>query len=96
MVVPGRTKECQHINCFDIETFAKLAETQSYTIPCPSCRSKKKWNASSLLIDSVMEDILETVPKRITKIKFLQDGKWEALEEEVKDEKKNSLQLQRE
>lgn len=87
MNVPGRTIECKHITCFDLENFAKLAETQSnFELSCPECKSKKKWKTNQLIVDPLFEEILDNTTPDTKKARLYKDGKWEAIKETEKEE----------
>ena len=83
ITIPARGKSCNHIQCFDAETF--MAMNSKVTEPrvtiygvrypeCPVCFSKLL--ISDMVIDGYFKEILDTASTECEQVQIESDGKW--------------------
>lgn len=70
--LPGRSRMCKHVQCFDIESFLMMNEKKP-TWLCPVCDQYIEFD--TLIIDSLMVEILEKC-KDAEEVQFGPDGEW--------------------
>lgn len=77
--LPGRSLNCKHVQCFDIENFLLMNEKKS-TWACPICDIKTTYDG--LIIDELHLEILE---KNSTEheIEINLDGTWNTVNKNV-------------
>ena len=73
MVTPCRSDLCEHIQCFDAQSFFSLNE-QSPQWLCPVCNQTVQ--AEQLRLDGYVEDILQRVPTDVDTVLVESDGSW--------------------
>ncbi len=79
---PGRGTNCNHVQCFDLESYLMMNETKPLW-KCPVCKK----DARSLHKDNLFVEILqETSEKEEIEITFLQNGTWASNENMKKSE----------
>ncbi|GAA5923708.1 uncharacterized protein JCM15063_003737 [Sporobolomyces koalae] len=71
--IPVRSKLCNHISCFDAETWFEMNE-QTPTWNCPIC--SKTLKPEDMVVDGFMEDILKTCSSSVDKVEVNPDGTW--------------------
>lgn len=81
MKVPCRPITCEHLQCFDANTFLQMNEKKS-TWTCPVCNSKALYD--TLLIDGYFQEIIEskTLPCDENEIILERDGTWNPVPKE--------------
>ncbi|KAI2801157.1 E3 SUMO-protein ligase pli1 [Blomia tropicalis] len=71
---PARSKNCNHILCFDAESFISLNEiTPRWR--CPICKAYIK--IDDLIIDGLFNKILRDAPSECTEVQIFPDGQYE-------------------
>ncbi|XP_046857182.1 E3 SUMO-protein ligase PIAS2-like isoform X2 [Xenia sp. Carnegie-2017] len=75
MTIPCRSKNCNHLQCFDAALYLQMNERKSRWI-CPVCDQEARFD--NLIIDGLFMEILEKSPQS-NDIVFFEDGSWEAL-----------------
>lgn len=73
MVTPCRADTCEHVQCFDAQSFYSLNE-QSPQWLCPVCNQTVQ--SEQLRLDGYVEDILQRVPSDIDTVLVESDGSW--------------------
>ncbi|GAA5910532.1 uncharacterized protein JCM6883_003203 [Sporobolomyces salmoneus] len=71
--IPIRSKSCNHISCFDAETWFEMNE-QTPTWGCPICSKTLKFE--DMVVDGYFEDILKTCPSSVDAVTVNPDGTW--------------------
>ncbi|KDN52148.1 hypothetical protein K437DRAFT_32972 [Tilletiaria anomala UBC 951] len=79
MTKPARSKNCDHVQCFDPMMFLRTHE-QSPSWSCPICSNKIRW--SDVIIDEYMSDIIANVGKDVELVIVEPDGSWHVQGEE--------------
>lgn len=75
MILPCRSKNCTHLQCFDGALYLQMNERKSRWI-CPVCDQEARFD--NLIIDGLFMEILETAPLS-NDIVFLADGSWDSV-----------------
>lgn len=73
MSLPGRSKYCQHVQCFDLKSYIMMNERKS-TWKCPVCTRDAPYN--DLRIDQLTREILCQCGEDVQEIIFEKDGSW--------------------
>ncbi|KAF2812857.1 uncharacterized protein BDZ99DRAFT_340531, partial [Mytilinidion resinicola] len=92
--IPVRGRDCQHKDCFDLETFLQTRKRKQPTWPavvdnwrCPICKADVR--PSNLFVDGFMEEVRKTLAEKTLlgtrEIIVDQDGSWKP-----KPEKRNN------
>ena len=90
ITIPARGKSCNHIQCFDAETFmvmnSNLTEPRAAMYgmrypECPVCYSKLP--ISDMIIDGYFKEILDTTSTECEQIQVESDGKWTEFEKPI-------------
>jgi hypothetical protein len=71
--LPGRSTECRHAQCFDLESFLMMNEKKP-TWLCPVC--DKYLAFDTLVIDSLMQEILQQTGGDVEEVLFNAEGEW--------------------
>ncbi|GAA5956340.1 hypothetical protein JCM3765_005633 [Sporobolomyces pararoseus] len=71
--VPIRSRFCNHISCFDAETWFEMNE-QTPTWGCPICSKTLKFE--DMVVDGYFEDILKTCSSSVDAVTVNPDGTW--------------------
>jgi E3 SUMO-protein ligase PIAS1 len=71
---PGRSKNCKHNQCFDINT-CFLMNQKLPTFTCPICNIRMDWKA--IVLDEFFLDIIQKIPKDMDSIEIQPNGDWE-------------------
>lgn len=82
--IPVRSKECKHIQCFDLETYLLMNQTDP-SWNCPVCN--KHVPHDRLVVDQYFVEILKQVGSDdvAESIKMDENGKWEVFSIEFGD-----------
>ncbi|XP_028411352.1 E3 SUMO-protein ligase PIAS2-like [Dendronephthya gigantea] len=75
MTLPCRSKNCNHLQCFDAALYLQMNERKSRWI-CPVCDQEARFN--DLIIDGLFMEILEMSTQN-NDIVFFEDGSWESI-----------------
>ncbi|CAB4001780.1 E3 SUMO- ligase PIAS2, partial, partial [Paramuricea clavata] len=75
MTQPCRSRNCNHLQCFDAALYLQMNERKSRWI-CPVCDQEARF--IDLIIDGLFMEILEESPQN-NDIVFFEDGSWEAI-----------------
>ncbi|XP_057873044.2 E3 SUMO-protein ligase SIZ1 isoform X2 [Cryptomeria japonica] len=76
MNVAGRFKSCEHMGCFDLQTFIELNE-RTRKWQCPICL--KNYSLEDIVIDQYFSRIASAMkgyPEDVTEIEVKPDGSW--------------------
>uniref|UniRef100_A0AC34PV57 Uncharacterized protein n=1 Tax=Panagrolaimus sp. JU765 TaxID=591449 RepID=A0AC34PV57_9BILA len=73
MKIPTRTKNCNHLQCFDLFNYLLMNEKKP-TWKCPNCPANGHYD--NLVIDEYFEDLLKSVNSNVTEVELLRDGNW--------------------
>lgn len=73
MATPCRADTCEHIQCFDAQSFYSMNE-QSPQWLCPVCNQSIL--SDQLRLDGYVEDILQRVPTDVDTVMVESDGTW--------------------
>jgi hypothetical protein len=76
--VPARGRFCNHLTCFDVETYLEFSEQSGYW-QCPIC--PKHLPFDEILPDLCMRDAMHSLPKDVTQLKVDVHGEWEPVTE---------------
>ncbi|KAK6950098.1 hypothetical protein Daesc_008424 [Daldinia eschscholtzii] len=71
--VPCRGITCNHIQCFDANSFMQLQE-QGPTWSCPICSKAAPFD--TLAIDEYVQEVLENTPESCEQVTIEPDGQW--------------------
>jgi hypothetical protein len=71
--LPGRSSECRHAQCFDLESFLMMNEKKP-TWLCPVC--DKYLAFDTLVVDSLMQEILQQTGSDVEEVIFNKEGEW--------------------
>jgi len=74
IVIPCKSRYCQHTSCFDLSTFFALNE-QTPTWNCPIC-ARSITTDDDLYMDGYFMDILEKTNKAVESVVIHPDGTW--------------------
>lgn len=77
--VPCRGISCNHIQCFDANSFMQLQE-QGPTWNCPICSKSAPFE--NLAIDEYVQEVLENTPESCEQVTIEPDGQWRVKSEE--------------
>ncbi|KAI8966869.1 zf-MIZ-domain-containing protein [Daldinia sp. FL1419] len=77
--VPCRGMTCNHIQCFDANSFMQLQE-QGPTWSCPVCSKSAPFE--TLAIDEYVQEVLENTPDSCEQVTIEPDGQWRIKSEE--------------
>ncbi|KAJ3395981.1 SUMO ligase siz1 [Lobulomyces angularis] len=73
IVTPARSKECNHDQCFDLETYLMYHDSaQEYN--CPVCSKTLSWQ--NIFVDGLFLEILNSVDDEVDTVDLLPDGTW--------------------
>lgn len=72
IALPGRARQCKHVQCFDVESYLLMNEKKP-TWVCPVCDGHTPYD--TLVIDGMFKLILEKV-KDVDEVQFAPDGEW--------------------
>ncbi|ORY99881.1 PINIT domain-domain-containing protein [Syncephalastrum racemosum] len=78
---PCRSSKCQHIQCFDGQTFLQMNE-QTPTWSCPVCFRQMNQLYDELVVDGYFLDLLANTPSSTESIRIEADGRLSAIKEE--------------
>lgn len=79
IMTPVRGKNCQHIHCFDGESFCNLmCEKPVSKWKCPICKCHAP--LSTLIVDGFIMEVLASVPENVRSVEFTSDGNFRAKE----------------
>ncbi|GAA6021539.1 hypothetical protein JCM11491_006479 [Sporobolomyces phaffii] len=70
---PVRSRMCNHISCFDAETWFEMNE-QTPTWNCPICSKTLKFE--DMVVDGYFEEILKICPSSVDSVTVNPDGTW--------------------
>ncbi|GAA5871191.1 hypothetical protein JCM1840_000138 [Sporobolomyces johnsonii] len=73
IAVPIRSSLCNHVSCFDAETWFEMNE-QTPTWQCPIC--SKTLKVEDIVVDGYFEDILNSCPSNVEAVTVEPDGSW--------------------
>ncbi|KAI0887413.1 PINIT domain-containing protein [Annulohypoxylon maeteangense] len=76
---PCRGMSCNHIQCFDANSFMQLQE-QGPTWSCPICYKAVPFE--TLAIDDYVDEVLSTTPDSLQQVTIEPDGQWKTKTEE--------------
>lgn len=82
MDLPIRSVRCDHIDCFDAQSYFMLQMTAS-TWDCPVCNKKIKF--ADLAIDEYFTEIIEKTAVNVSEVEVLPDGTWKSIKVEDSD-----------
>ncbi|KAI0840615.1 zf-MIZ-domain-containing protein [Hypoxylon sp. FL0890] len=71
--VPCRGMSCNHIQCFDANSFMQLQE-QGPTWNCPICYKPAQYE--NLAIDEYVQEVLEKTPQSVEQVTIEPNGQW--------------------
>lgn len=71
--VPCRGMACNHIQCFDANSFMQLQE-QGPTWNCPICYKSAPFE--NLAIDEYVQEVLDKTPQSVEQVTIEPDGRW--------------------
>eukprot|EP00126_Sphaerothecum_destruens_P007583 Sdes_comp19902_c0_seq1m12289 len=71
--LPGKSRNCKHLQCFDMTTFLSMNERRETWI-CPVCNISTPFD--TLFIDQHYQTILQNVSSNITQIIVTPEGDW--------------------
>ncbi|KAL3425655.1 MIZ/SP-RING zinc finger [Phlyctema vagabunda] len=77
--LPCRSVACQHIQCFDAESYLQL-QMQAPTWLCPICNKAAPFE--SLAVDEYVKDILKSTSRSIDQVIIEPNGVWKSHEKE--------------
>ncbi|KAI1212992.1 PINIT domain-containing protein [Annulohypoxylon truncatum] len=77
--IPCRGMSCNHIQCFDANSFMQLQE-QGPTWSCPICYKAVPFE--TLAIDDYVDEVLVTTPDSLQQVTIEPDGQWRTKTEE--------------
>ncbi|KAI1460722.1 PINIT domain-containing protein [Annulohypoxylon moriforme] len=77
--IPCRGMSCNHIQCFDANSFMQLQE-QGPTWSCPICYKAVPFE--TLAIDDYVDEVLSTTPDTLQQVTIEPDGRWRTKTEE--------------
>ena len=75
MTLPCRSTLCNHIQCFDAESFLQLQE-QAPQWSCPTCNKQFKFD--QLVVDQYVQEILQTTSKSVEQVTIEPTGDWKS------------------
>ncbi|KAI1807931.1 zf-MIZ-domain-containing protein [Daldinia bambusicola] len=78
--VPCRGITCNHIQCFDANSFMQLQE-QGPTWSCPVCSKSAPFD--TLAIDEYVQEVLENTPESCEQVTIEPDGQWRIKSEDA-------------
>ncbi|RCH92921.1 SUMO ligase siz1 [Rhizopus stolonifer] len=79
IVTPIRSKNCQHLQCFDAYTYLTMNE-QTPTWTCPVCnRQIEDWG--DLIVDQYFSEMLKNTPKHIDSVRVEPNGQVTIIDE---------------
>ncbi|KAI9276414.1 PINIT domain-containing protein [Sporodiniella umbellata] len=84
ITVPIRSIHCNHLQCFDANTFLSMNE-QTPTWSCPVCY-KKITNCDDLVQDGYFQEMLDNTPRHIENVKVEPDGHITVVDERTPSE----------
>lgn len=73
LVAPARSSKCDHLQCFDPESFLRSNE-QVPSWMCPVCSNSVKW--TDVIIDGYVKNIIETVGSDVDTVIVEPTGEW--------------------
>jgi len=79
MVTPIRSRNCAHIQCFDLNSYLMMNEKRMKW-KCPIC--SKTCPFDSLVIDHYFVEIIKKVGKSVNEVELLTDGNWKLIDKE--------------
>ncbi|KAI6238222.1 hypothetical protein M3Y99_00721500 [Aphelenchoides fujianensis] len=79
MTFPSRSKNCTHLQCFDLYNFLQMMEKRP-TWKCPVCAQSCLY--SSLVVDNYFKEIISKVGGKAKEVELLTDGGWRMVDEE--------------
>ena len=71
--MPGRSSECRHVQCFELESFLLMNEKKP-TWTCPVC--DRLLSFDTLVIDSLTQEIVAKCPSNVEEVQFNAEGEW--------------------
>lgn len=89
MDIPARGRDCEHLQCFNLETYIEMTRAMSpKRWKCPICKKK----CFDLLVDCYQLQILEEIrtkalENQVNEIVFNADGGYELIMKTEKDSK---------
>lgn len=72
---PVRGSECEHIECFDLDSLLELSRRQGAAVHCPIC--SKPLVLNSLVQDGWVKSVLERMPQSARSVLVYPDGTFE-------------------
>ena len=85
--LPGRSTECKHVQCFDLQSYLMMNEKKP-TWNCPVCDRHTPYD--KLIICGLFKDILAKV-NDCEEILFAPDATWTKIKENANDTKKQAV-----
>jgi hypothetical protein len=74
LMLPGRSTDCRHVQCFDLECFLMMNEKKP-TWLCPVC--DKYILFDTLVVDGLMQEVLKaTAGSDVDEVSFNAEGEW--------------------
>ena len=78
--IPVRSKQCNHIQCFDAELYLQMNEKKPSWL-CPVCDKQAEYK--TLFIDGLFTQILKETPSDSNEIEFSDDGSWKIVQQNL-------------
>ncbi|VDK70674.1 unnamed protein product [Onchocerca ochengi] len=90
MLIPVKSYDCTHLQCFDLSNFLKMNEKRP-TWKCAVCNNGAPYK--KLVIDGYFEKVLKDTTSNVTEVELLHDGDWCPINEEDKSVSDNEEEI---